>query len=67
VYLYLDAPSEKVRQYGQIRNAAVLIAVGVGTDGKRKVLGNSVSPGEQKVHWRLSWKVLSNGLFTVCN
>jgi transposase-like protein len=39
VYLYLDARYEKVRQDGQIRDAAVLIAVGVGPDGKRKVLG----------------------------
>jgi transposase-like protein len=52
VYLYLDARYEKVRQDGQIRDAAVLIAVGVGPDGKRKVLGVSVSLGEQEIHWR---------------
>ncbi|MDX9866072.1 MAG: IS256 family transposase [Anaerolineaceae bacterium] len=52
VYLYLDARYEKVRQDGQVRDAAVLIAVGVGPDGKRKVLGVSVSLGEQEVHWR---------------
>lgn len=52
VYLYLDARYEKVRQDGQIRDAAVLIAVGVGPDGQRKVLGVSVSLGEQEVHWR---------------
>ena len=50
MYLYLDARYEKVRQDGQIRDAAVLIAVGVGPDGKRKVLGVSVSLGEQEVH-----------------
>ena len=53
VYLYLDARYEKVRQDGQIRDAAVLIAVGVGLDGRRKVLGVSVSLGEQEVHWRV--------------
>jgi transposase-like protein len=50
VYLYLDARYEKVRQDGQIRDAAVLIAVGIGPDRKRKVLGVSVSLGEQEVH-----------------
>ena len=35
VYLYLDARYEKVRQDGQVRDAAVLIAAGVNWDGKR--------------------------------
>jgi len=30
----------------------VLIAIGVGPDGKRRVLGVSVSLGEHEVHWR---------------
>lgn len=51
-YLYLDARYEKVRQDGQVRDAAVLIAIGVGTDGKRRILGVSVSLSEQEVHWR---------------
>jgi putative transposase len=51
-YLYLDARYEKVRQDGQVRNAAVLLAVGVNDDGKREVLGVSVSLGEHEVHWR---------------
>lgn len=34
-YLFLDARYEKVRQEGQIRDAAVLIAVGVAADGRR--------------------------------
>lgn len=52
VYLYLDARYEKVRQDGQVRDVAVLIGVGIGLEGKRKVLGVSVSLGEQEVHWR---------------
>ncbi len=52
VYLYLDARYERVRQDGQIRDAAVLIASGVNLEGKRTVLGVSVSLGEQEVHWR---------------
>jgi putative transposase len=51
-YLYLDAHYEKVRDHGQIRDAAVLIASGVTPDGKRRILGVSVSLGEHEVHWR---------------
>ena len=51
-YLYLDARYEKVRQDSQVRNAAVLMAMGVNAEGKREVLGVSVSLGEHEVHWR---------------
>jgi putative transposase len=51
-YLYLDARYEKVRDHGQVRDAAVLIASGVTPDGKRRLLGVSVSLGEHEVHWR---------------
>jgi putative transposase len=53
VYLYLDARYEKVRMDGQIRDAAILIAAGVGKDGKRRILGVSVSLSEAEQHWRL--------------
>jgi putative transposase len=52
IYLYLDAMYEKVRIDGQIRDAAVLMASGVKPDGKRLILGVSVSLGEQELHWR---------------
>jgi transposase-like protein len=52
VYLYLDARYEKVRLDGQIRDTALLIASGVLKDGKRQVLGLSVSLSEAEVHWR---------------
>ena len=52
VYLYLDARYEKVRQDGQVRDAAVLIASGVIPDGHRKVLGVSISLSEHEIHWR---------------
>ncbi len=51
-YLYLDARYEKVRLDGQVRDAAILIALGVPPDGKRQILGVSVSLGEHEVHWR---------------
>jgi putative transposase len=41
-----------VRQDGQVRDAAVLIASGVDAQGKRAVLGVSVAISEQEVHWR---------------
>ena len=51
-YVILDAQYQKVRQGGQVLDAAVLIACGVGVDGKRDVLGCSVSLSEAEVHWR---------------
>ena len=51
-YLYLDARYEKVRVDGQVRDVAVLIALGVTDSGKRSILGVSVSLSEQEVHWR---------------
>jgi transposase-like protein len=51
-YLFLDARYESVRVDGQVRDVAVLVAVGVGRDGKRQVLGVSVSLSEAEVHWR---------------
>jgi transposase-like protein len=46
IYLYLDALYEKVRLDGQIRDVAVLIASGMNLEGKRLILGVSVSLGE---------------------
>lgn len=51
-YVFLDARYEKVRQNGQVRDAAILLAVGVGADGKRQILGVSVSLSEHEAHWR---------------
>ena len=38
-YLYVDARYEKVREAGQVRDAAVLIASGSTPEGERQVLG----------------------------
>ena len=51
-YLVLDARYEKVRHGGSVVDCAVLMAVGVRDDGKRSVLGVSVSLSEAEVHWR---------------
>ena len=51
-YLILDARYEKVRHGGSVIDCAVLKAIGVRADGKRSVLGVSVSLSEAEVHWR---------------
>jgi putative transposase len=52
-FLFLDAYYEQVREDGQVRNLAVLVAVGVTPAGKREILGISVSLSEHEVHWRV--------------
>jgi putative transposase len=51
-YLILDARYEKVRHDGAIVSCALLTAIGIGTDGKRSVLGCSVQLSEAETHWR---------------
>lgn len=51
-YLFLDAHYEKVRDNGQIRDAAVFMASAVNLEGKRQILGVSVSLSEHELHWR---------------
>jgi putative transposase len=51
-YVYLDARYEKIREGGQVINAAVLVALGVDAEGYREVLGCSVELSEQEIHWR---------------
>lgn len=51
-FVVLDARYEKVRHGGSVIDCAVLIATGVRPDGKRSILGVSVSLSEAEVHWR---------------
>jgi transposase-like protein len=51
-YVVLDARYEKVRQDGQVRDAAILMASGIDLEGKRHLLGVSASLGEHEIHWR---------------
>jgi transposase-like protein len=51
-YLILDARYEKIRHGGSVVSSAVLTAIGITPDGKRTVLGVSVSLSEAEVHWR---------------
>jgi transposase-like protein len=51
-YLILDARYEHVRHGGQVVSCAVLVAIGIDRQGKRSILGVSVSPSEAEAHWR---------------
>lgn len=51
-YLLVDARYEKVRTDGAVVGVSVLIAVGIDAEGRREVLGVSVSLSEAEVHWR---------------
>ncbi len=51
-HLLIDARYEKVRVDGMVQDMALFIAVGVTPEGKRIVLGLSVSSSEAEVHWR---------------
>jgi len=60
MYIYLDAIYEKVRDNGQIRDAAVLIATGISPSGERQVLGASISLSEHEEHWKSFLKSLKD-------
>lgn len=51
-YLILDARYENVRVSGSVASCAVLVAIGIDYEGRRDILGVSVSLSEAEVHWR---------------
>jgi putative transposase len=51
-YLILDARYEKVRIDHVIRSQAVLVAIGIGWDGRRQVLGIDCASRESASSWR---------------
>ena len=42
-YVFLDARYERIREGGRLIDCAVLVAIGITADGKRRVLGVSVA------------------------
>ena len=50
-YLWIDATYVKTREAGRIVSVAVIVAVGVNTDGQREVLGLKVGPSEAEPFW----------------
>jgi transposase-like protein len=51
-YLQVDARYEHVREGGLVIDEAVLTAIGIDLEGRREVIGTSVSRSEAEVHWR---------------
>ena len=51
-YLIVDARYEKARLGGVVRDVAVLSAIGIGPDERRRVLGVSCALSEAEIHWR---------------
>ena len=51
-YVQVDARYEKVREGGLVIDQALLQAIGIDLEGRRHVLGVSVSRSEAEVHWR---------------
>ena len=50
-YVWVDATYLKVRQNGRIVSVAVIIAVGVNSDGRREVLGMDIGVSEAATFW----------------
>ncbi len=50
-YLWIDATYVKTREAGRIVSVAVIVAVGVNTEGQREVLGLKVGPSEAEPFW----------------
>jgi putative transposase len=50
-YVFFDARYEHVREHGRVVSKAVLVAVGVTTEGQRELLGYQVAPGENDETW----------------
>ena len=50
-YVWIDATYVKGREAGRIVSKAVIIAVGVNTEGMREVLGMAVGPSEAEPFW----------------
>jgi putative transposase len=51
-YIWIDATYLKVRRGGRIVSVAVIIAVGVNTDGRREVLGMEIGTSEAEAIWK---------------
>ena len=50
-YLWIDATYVKARAAGRIVSMAVIVAVGVNSDGRREVLGMDIGPSEAETFW----------------
>ena len=51
-YLILDARYERVRENHVVKRRAVLVAIGIGSDGRRHILGVEVANRESRTTWK---------------
>jgi putative transposase len=58
-YLWIDATYVKVRQNGRIVSVAVIVAVGVNSDGRREILGVDIGPSEAETFWSIFLRKLA--------
>jgi transposase-like protein len=64
-YVWLDATYVKARRDGRIVSVAVIIAVGVNSDGRREVLGMAIGASEAETFWTdFLRKLTRRGLIT---
>jgi putative transposase len=57
-YVYLDATYQRIRHNGAVCNLAVLVAIGINPEGRRELIGVSVSLSEAEVYWREFFQAL---------
>ena len=50
-YVWLDAPTQKVREGGRIANVSVVVATGVNNQGQQEILGIDVGAREDGALW----------------
>jgi len=60
IYLYLDATYLKIRHNRTVIDAAVLWAYGITPEGRREILGVSISLSEAEEHWKEFLRSLQN-------
>jgi putative transposase len=58
-YLWLDATYVKVREGGRVVSMAALVAIGVSSDGERRILGLDLAPGNDEGS---AWPAFIGGL-----
>ncbi len=59
-YLWIDATYLKVREAGRIISVAVIVAVGVNTDGRREILGVATGASEAEPFWKAFLRSLAD-------
>lgn len=60
IIVYMDAIYYKVRQEGRVVNKAVYIAIGIGVDGQKEVLGMWIGQAEGSRYWTAVLSELRN-------